>query len=379
MSSYLPNTSYYYDPSTAKEMDLFLNHIYLIAKCNPNIIVGRKIIYNELKKYYLKKTNVDDFGFGKSIEEYFELWGKRFAERKNIFAYRDDEYYPYFFQFVNPIKNDTGEYIKLSIPMDYEHIYMAANEIFDFLAESGIEHESMIPKQMSSSSIIIRLQAEDFDNANKIIAFISGNSKIRNGLNKVNPFIPTRRGIGISSDHGNSYSNDLANYIGSFINDSLKNYFKTEIMAGDNKINCEECNTKRICYKQLKIKNLPNILVISLKRFDYDYKTQKKFKLNNYFEFPFELNMSELTGITIHFGVSDYGHYYDLIKASNNKWYMFNDTNIKEFPESDIPKEAFGEKKNNFDLDGEMSNKAEAKEQDKKNAYICKQLETNII
>ena len=222
MSSYLPNTSYYYDPSTAKEMDLFLNHIYLIARCNPNMIVGRKIIYNEMKKCNLKNADVDETGFGKSIEDFFELWGKRFAGRKNIFAYRDEDYYPYFFQFVNPIKNDTGEYIKLSIPMDYEHIYVAANEIFDFLAESGIEHESMVPKQMSSSSIIIRLQAEDFDNANKIIAFVSGNSKIRNGLNKVNPFIPTRRGIGISSDHGNSYSNDLANYIGSFINDSLK-------------------------------------------------------------------------------------------------------------------------------------------------------------
>ena len=184
------------------------------------------------------------------------------------------------------------------------------------------------------------------------------------------------------------------------INDSFKNYFKTEIMAGDNKINCEECNTKRVCHKQLKIKNLPNILVISLKRFDYDYRTMTKFKLNNYFEFPFELDMSEfvinsnnnnevntennvnenniyeLTGITIHYGVSDFGHYYDLIKASNNKWYMFNDTNIKEFPENNIPKEAFGERErerendNNNDIEGEDSEKAGIKQHDKKNAYI---------
>ena len=58
-------------------------------------------------------------------------------------------------------------------------------------------------------------------------------------------------------------------------------------MGGDNKIICEERKTKRICHKKLRLKALPNILVISLKRFDYDYKTMTKFKLNNYLEFPF--------------------------------------------------------------------------------------------
>ena len=174
------------------------------------------------------------------------------------------------------------------------------------------------------------------------------------------------------------------------ISDSLRNYFKTEIMTGDNKINCEECNTKRVCHKQLKIKNMPNILVISLKRFDYDYKKMIKFKLNSYFEFPFELNLSEfllnqnnenaeksnednlyeLTGLTIHYGVSDFGHYYDLIKAANNKWYMFNDIVIKEVSESDIPKEAFGVRENDNDINEETSEKSGIKHQDKKNAYI---------
>ena len=198
---------------------------------------------------------------------------------------------------------------------------------------------------------------------------------------------------------------EVKNY--SNVNDSLKNYFKTEIMSGDNKINCEECNTKRVCHKKLRIKTLPNILVISLKRFDYDYKSMTKFKLNNYFEFPFELDISdylinnknndiennenkndlyELTGITIHDGVSDYGHYYDLIKAENNKWYKFNDTNISEFNESEIPKEAFGERENEIELDAEKSNKFEnlnIKEQDKKNAYILiytkKNFKNNVI
>jgi hypothetical protein len=162
------------------------------------------------------------------------------------------------------------------------------------------------------------------------------------------------------------------------IYDSLNNYFKAEVMDGDNKINCEECKTKRICHKRLLLKSLPNILVISLKRFEFDYETMLKSKLNKYFEFPFQLNMKDymmeshteecteydLTGIVIHNGVSEFGHYYDLIKGPDNKWYKFNDENITNFKEEDIPNEAFGNK----DCDDDDSEKERGN--NKRNAYI---------
>ena len=175
------------------------------------------------------------------------------------------------------------------------------------------------------------------------------------------------------------------------IYDSLKNYFKTEIMDGDNKINCEQCKIKRTCHKHLIFKSLPNILVIALKRFEFDYNTMLKYKLNKYFEFPFKLDMKEylkeghkeknteyeLTGITIHYGVSDFGHYYDLIKGPDNKWYKFNDISVSEFKEENIPKEAFGEK----ELGEEDSSKEN--ENKKNNAYILiykkKDFEKEII
>ena len=161
---------------------------------------------------------------------------------------------------------------------------------------------------------------------------------------------------------------------------SLKNYFKTEIMDGENKINCEGCNMKRTCHKRQIFKSLPNILVMNLKRFEFDYNTMLKSKLNNYFEFPFELDMKdyliedhkeintkyELTGITIHFGFSDYGHYYDLIKSPDGKWYKFNDNCIYEFDEKDIPHEAFGEK----DSIDDFMKDIEEKDNGQNNAYI---------
>ena len=62
-------------------------------------------------------------------------------------------------------------------------------------------------------------------------------------------------------------------------------------MDGDNKINCEICKIKRTCHKHLIFKSLPNIFVIILKRFEFDYNTMLKYKLNKYFEFPFKLDM----------------------------------------------------------------------------------------
>ena len=180
--------------------------------------------------------------------------------------------------------------------------------------------------------------------------------------------------------HNKFFYNSIQLEIKSFdnIHDSLKNYFKTEVMDGDNKINCEICKIKRNCHKHLIFKSLPNIFVIILKRFEFDYNTMLKYKLNKYFEFPFKLDMKEylaenhnetnteyeLAGITIHYGVADFGHYYDLIKGPDGKWYKFNDISVSEFKEEDIAKEAYGEK----DIYDEDSSKE--KESGKNNAYI---------
>lgn len=78
---------------------------------------------------------------------------------------------------------------------------------------------------------------------------------------------------------------------------------------------------------------MPNILVITLKRFEFDYETQSRSKLNDYFEFPFELDMHKysasylrnkketsdskykLSGILVHSGSAESGHYYSFIKV----------------------------------------------------------------
>ena len=163
--------------------------------------------------------------------------------------------------------------------------------------------------------------------------------------------------------------------------ESLDNYIKIETMEGDNKINCDICNEKKSCNKRQIFKNLPNILLIVLKRFEFDYDNMIKYKLNDYFEFPMILDMKkyliedskeknseyDLKGIVIHLGTSECGHYYDLIKTENGKWYEFNDTIVKDFNEKFIPEEAFGS--NDFD-DDNFKNFNLNNKNNNNNAYI---------
>ena len=89
--------------------------------------------------------------------------------------------------------------------------------------------------------------------------------------------------------------------------------------------------------KEKKFTNIPNILVISFQRIDFNNNT----KNDCYIEFEENLNLDEfinkecyegdksvynLTAIVNHFGTIQTGHYYCYIKLyKTNLWYEFND------------------------------------------------------
>ena len=110
----------------------------------------------------------------------------------------------------------------------------------------------------------------------------------------------------------------------------------------------------RIC-----VKKLPPILVIQLKRFDYNFERDAAVKFNDYFEFPRELDMEpytvaglarreneavdcepedlddtivrkyKLRGMVVHSGQASGGHYYSFIK-DGEKWYKFDEGDVTE-------------------------------------------------
>ena len=112
--------------------------------------------------------------------------------------------------------------------------------------------------------------------------------------------------------------------------ESMKSYFNFETFDGDNALFCEKCDKKTPSKKGETISKLPPVLTIALNRIEMDWGTMQRKKINDRFEFPLELDMSdflasevsaspdeslyELKAIVIHSGGPYGGHYYTYIK-----------------------------------------------------------------
>jgi ubiquitin carboxyl-terminal hydrolase 9/24 len=77
------------------------------------------------------------------------------------------------------------------------------------------------------------------------------------------------------------------------IKESLDAFVEGEMLEGDNAYYCEKCEKKVNTLKRCCIKRMPNVLFMVLKRFEFNYDTMTKFKINDYCEFPMSINMGE--------------------------------------------------------------------------------------
>ncbi|CAD8080232.1 unnamed protein product [Paramecium sonneborni] len=168
------------------------------------------------------------------------------------------------------------------------------------------------------------------------------------------------------------------------LEEALDLFIKADVLDGENKYFCESINRRIDAEKRCYFKKLPNTFIFTLKRFEFDYNRMLKLKVNDYFEFPSEINMFKwtkdhlinnlqlddytdyiykLVGVLIHTGSADSGHYYSFIKSQENKWFEFDDRFVSPFKFENLKYECFGgnnEYYNSFDWD---SNKS-------KNAYL---------
>lgn len=120
---------------------------------------------------------------------------------------------------------------------------------------------------------------------------------------------------------------------------SFELYATTEKMTGENKIFNEETNKKEDAEKTLLFWSLPNILIVTLKRFSANLR-----KNQDLVDFPLEnLDLRkyvigydkksyvyDLYGICNHSGNVMGGHYTSFVKNANGKWYHFNDTSVSQ-------------------------------------------------
>ncbi len=81
----------------------------------------------------------------------------------------------------------------------------------------------------------------------------------------------------------------------STLEDSLKLFIAEEIMSGDNKIEDSVNKVKVNASKRCCLRQLPKILVIHLKRFEFDLETMNRKKINDKLAFPNDLDMFPYT------------------------------------------------------------------------------------
>lgn len=73
--------------------------------------------------------------------------------------------------------------------------------------------------------------------------------------------------------------------------EGLEQFVEGEMLEGDNAYYCEKCELKRDTLKRCSIKRLPNVLFLELKRFEFNFDTMQKYKINDYCSFPMDLDM----------------------------------------------------------------------------------------
>ncbi|XP_041445314.1 ubiquitin carboxyl-terminal hydrolase 47 isoform X1 [Xenopus laevis] len=74
--------------------------------------------------------------------------------------------------------------------------------------------------------------------------------------------------------------------------EALHAFIQPETLDGPNQYFCERCKRKCDARKGLKFLHFPYLLTLQLKRFDFDYTSMHRIKLNDRMTFPDELDMS---------------------------------------------------------------------------------------
>lgn len=127
------------------------------------------------------------------------------------------------------------------------------------------------------------------------------------------------------------------------ISHCLQEFSNMEMLCGECKYYCENCSSKQEAEKRMRIKKLPRILALHLKRFKFVGMLNKFKKLTYRVVFPFELRLFnttedcsnsdrvfDLVSFVVHCGMGlNRGHYISVVK-SHGYWFLFDDEQVEK-------------------------------------------------
>ncbi|XP_061665026.1 ubiquitin carboxyl-terminal hydrolase 12 [Syngnathoides biaculeatus] len=123
----------------------------------------------------------------------------------------------------------------------------------------------------------------------------------------------------------------------------LRDFSNTETLCSEYKYYCEQCRSKQEAQKRMRVKRLPMILALHLKRFKYMDQLHRYTKLSYRVVFPLELRlfntsgdatnpdrMYDLVAVVVHCGSGpNRGHYITIVK-SHGFWLLFDDDIVEK-------------------------------------------------
>lgn len=134
----------------------------------------------------------------------------------------------------------------------------------------------------------------------------------------------------------------------SSVTSCLRKFSEEEMLCERNKFHCDNCGGLQEAEKRMKIKRLPKILALHLKRFKYTEDLQRLQKLFHRVVYPYHLRLFnttddaedpdrlyELNAVVVHIGGGPYhGHYVSIIKTEDRGWLMFDDELVEPVDKS---------------------------------------------
>jgi ubiquitin C-terminal hydrolase len=211
------------------------------------------------------------------------------------------------------------------------------NIIYNFINEYLKNYTSIKPKKLKNcieNNIDFFNNYSQHDSFEFLVLFLDFiNSECNNELNSI---FNINCNINIKCKIINCYNESIHNEDNIYLMLPLKlsldesyREYKSTVRIDKDLIYCEKCKRKTVSRKMILVNNWPTNIIIVFKRF---YNNSQK--NNNNIDIPINWRHGyKLTGGIVHIGSSFGGHYVYFGKK-NNKYYLFNDSNVSEL---DLP------------------------------------------
>jgi ubiquitin carboxyl-terminal hydrolase 8 len=287
-----------------------LNHILSLSKSNSNIDTIIKKEWNELQNQLWGSANV--------------VIPKRFLQNIHKVAIRKKQ--PLFTGYA---QNDMSEFLLFFI----ECLHNSCSQKIE-MKINGKPENKLDKKAIACYNMLQAVYKKEYSKIHELFYGIYNSEIIAIDNKKV-----------YSTNYELFFILDLPMSKSSLI-DCFDEFTKQEFIEGDNAWFHEKTKTYIDVYKKMSFWSLPNVLVITIKRFS----PCGRCKRNDLITYPLcDLDLSayitgynpqkyiyDLFGVCNHYGSTDGGHYTAFVLNSKKEWLHFNDTNCEIVSENNV-------------------------------------------